>query len=276
MAQLFDNEDTFPIKTIGWGIGAIALVFFILFISPFTIVSVGERAIVLHLGNIDRVLSEGVHWVTPFTESVVTVDITTQKDEVEAQAASKDLQNVTARIAVNYQVDPSRVAEIYSQYLGDEQSRLIAPSIQEAVKAATAKYTAEELITKREIVRSDIVASLKEKLTPANILVSNVNIINFNFSEQFNQAIESKVRAEQDALAQKNLLEKVKYEAEQRVATARAEAESIKLQSDAANNEKYVSLKRIEVQLEVAKRWNGQLPTNMYAGAPLPLLDITK
>ncbi len=257
-----------------WGIGTLVFAVFAFFLSPFTVVSVGERVIVLNLGSIDRVLTEGMYWVTPFTESTVSIDITTKKDEVIAEAASRDLQNVTATIAINYQLDPTKVREIYTRYLGEEQDRLIAPSIQEAVKAATAKYTADELITKRESVRTEISDILKTKLSPSDIIVSGVNIVNFKFSEQFQVAIEKKVQAEQDALAQKNLLEKVKYEAEQRIATARAEAEAIRLQSNAADNEKYISLKRLEVQMEYARKWNGQLPVNLYAGAPIPFIDV--
>lgn len=245
-------------------------------IFPFTTVSVGERVIVLRNGAVSRVLSEGIHFITPLFESTVTMDVTTQLEEVAAQAASKDLQTVTAKIAVNYQLSEASLVDIYSQYRTEVQTRVIAPAVQEAVKAATAKYTAEELITKRELVRGDIVQNLTAKLTPAHIAVANISITDLDFSPQFNAAIESKVKAEQDALTQKNLLAKVQYEAEQRIATARAEAESIRLQSDAANNEKYVALKRIEVQLETAKKWNGVLPQNMYANVPLPLLNINQ
>jgi regulator of protease activity HflC (stomatin/prohibitin superfamily) len=169
---------------------------------------------------------------------------------------------------------PDRVQELWKTIGSDYKVRVIDPAIQEAVKAATAKYTAEELITKRAVVRDDIKTNLVARLQPDYIQVSDVSIVNFDFSASFNEAIEAKVTAEQQALMQKNLLEKVKFEAEQKVATAKAEAESIKLQSDAADNEKYIELKRLEVQLKMSEKWDGKLPQNVYAGAPLPILNM--
>lgn len=256
--------------------GGFVLLLLGIILAPFTIISAGERGIVFHVGRIDRVLTEGIHWRTPLVESVEKVDISTRKDEVEASAASKDLQSVSAKIAVNYRLDADKVSNIWTEFKGDENARLIAPAVQESVKAATAKYTAEELITKRDAVKTEILNTLKERLSPNNILVSNVSIIDFDFSPSFNQAIERKVTAEQEALAAKNKLEQIKFEAQQKVATAKAEAESIRLQSDAANNEKYVSLKALEVQHEFARKWNGQLPVNLYGSAPIPFLNLTK
>lgn len=261
-------------KWILWGIGGIIIFFLVISLMPFTIVSAGERAVVLHFGKVDRVLSEGVHWVTPWVESIETLDVRTQKEEVVANSASKDLQTVTTKVALNYNLDAEQVGELWASIGKDYKARVIDPSIQEAVKAATAKYTAEELITKRELVRDDMRNALIERLSKDNIHVSEVSIVDFDFSAGFNASIEAKVKAEQDALTAKNKLEQVKFEAEQRVATAEAEARSIRLQSDAANNEKYISLKQLEVQLEFAKRWNGVLPQNLYGSAPIPFLQL--
>lgn len=261
-------------KIVLWGIGGLILLLIVISLMPFTIVKAGERAVVLHFGKVDRVLPEGVHWVTPWVESIETLDVRTQKEEVTANSASKDLQTVTTKVALNYNLDAERVGDLWSSIGKDYKSRVIDPSIQEAVKAATAKYTAEELITKRELVRDDMRNALVERLSKDNIHVSEVSIVDFDFSAGFNASIEAKVKAEQDALTAKNKLEQIKFEAEQRVATAEAEAKSIRLQSDAANNEKYVSLKALEVQLEFAKRWNGVLPTNLYGSAPIPFLQL--
>lgn len=241
---------------------------------PFTIINSTERGIVLRNGAINRVLTEGLHWRTPLIEDVEKVDVTTQNEAVDSNAASKDLQTVSAKIAVNYNLDPNKVDALWRNFQGEHETRVIAPAVQEAVKAATAKYTAEELITKRELVKETITNNLKERLAAVDIIVTNVSIVNFDFSAQFNQAIEAKVTAEQSALAAKNKLEQVKYEAEQKVATAQAEAQSIRLQSEAANNQKYVELKQLDVQLEFAKKWNGQLPTNLYGSAPIPFLQL--
>ena len=115
--------------------------------------------------------------------------------------------------------------------------KIIAPTIQESVKSTTAKFTAEELITERSAVAVDIKANLTNKLGKLGISVSDINIVEFRFSPEFDAAIESKVRAEQDALAQKNLLEKVKYEAQQTIESAKAQAESIKIQAEAVRSQ---------------------------------------
>jgi len=264
--------DTFYKVIIGGLLGLIVLGF----ITPFTIIGVGEKGIVTNFGSVSRTLDSGIHWLTPFSESVAKIDVQTQKEETETQAASADLQTVSTKLAINYNVDPAHVVELYTSIGTDYQSRIIDPAIQEAVKAATANYTAEQLITKRPEVTQSILDALKSKLSVNHIIVTSVSITNFDFSPQFNAAIEAKVTAEQNALAAKNKLDQVKYEADQTVASAKAQAESIRLQSDAANNDKYVNLKKIEVQLEMAKKWDGKLPVNMYAGAPLPLLNVTQ
>lgn len=261
---------------IGWIIGIIVLIGIILVFGSFTIVQTGDIGIMYRLGKITRTIEPGFHLKAPFLDSVTKVDITSQKEQVPASAASKDLQNVSAVVAVEFSVEQNKVTQLYQEIGKDYKTKVIDPAVQEAVKGATAKYTAEELVTKREAVREDIKNSLFERLNKSYILLKQVSIVNFDFSASFNQAIEAKVTAEQNALAAKNKLEQVKYEAEQKIATAKADAESIRLQSDAANNEKYVSLKKVEVELEMAKKWNGVLPVNVYGSAPIPFLNLSK
>jgi regulator of protease activity HflC (stomatin/prohibitin superfamily) len=200
----------------------------------------------------------------------------TNKEQVDVSAASKDLQTVRAVVALNYNLMPDKVGQLYSEIGSEYKSKLIDPAIQEAVKAATARYDASELVTKRELVKEEIKELLIKRLSAVYIQASEVSIVNFDFSPEFNTAIEAKVTAEQSALQAKNKLEQIKFEAEQTIATARAESESIRLKSDAANNEKYVALQRIEVQRAFAQKWNGQLPVNMYGSAPLPFLQLEK
>lgn len=259
---------------LGLGLGFIGLLV-LLALNPMTVISAGERGIVLNWGAVsDVILAEGIHWVTPFKQSVVKLDTRIQKEQVVASAASKDLQTVTSEVALNYHLDGNQINILWKKVGADFHSKIIAPSIQESVKAATAKYTAEELVTKRELVKEDIKQSLMVKLAQEYIIVDELNIINFDFAPEFNKTIEQKQVAVQQALKAENDLRRIKIEAEQRVATASAEAQAIKLQSDAANNEKYVALKQLDVQLEFAKRWNGVLPQNVYAGAPLPILNL--
>lgn len=240
-------------KGIATLVGLFVLVVIIIAITPFTQIQAGQKGIVLRNGNVDRVLDPGLHWLTPLIEGVVKMDVTTQKEEVTAESASKDLQNVSTKVAVNYTIDQNHVTDIYRDLKQDYVVRVIEPAIQEAVKSATAKYTAEELVTKREEVKGAIYEDLKSRLTPRHILIAEVLITNFDFSASFNGAIEAKVKAEQDALASKNKLEQTKYEAEQKVVSATAEAEAIRIQAQAVTSQggaDYVKLKTIE-------KWNG-------------------
>ncbi len=268
------NQLPIGVKLAIYGAATVLALIIAISIAPFAVVGVGERAVVLTWGQYSRTLEPGFHLIMPVAESVHKLDVTLQKEEVESGASSKDLQDVAATIAINYELDPAHAQSIWTQFRNEYSHRVIAPAIQESVKAATALFTAEELITKRELVKDKILNDLKTRLAVYHIEVRDVFVTNFGFSQQFNIAIEAKVKAEQDALKAKNDLERVKFEAEQKIAQAKAEAESIRLQSDAANNPRFVELKQLEVAIEYAKKWNGQLPANLYGSAPIPFIDV--
>lgn len=264
---------SFGAKALVWGVVGVVVLLVLLWLAPFTSVSAGHKAVVLRGGKVVRVLDEGYNYKAPAIESVIEVDVRTQVESTEATAASKDLQTVSTKVAVNYNVLPDKVAEMWNGVGEDYKSIIIDPAIQEAVKAATAKHTAEELITKRENVKDEIMASLKQRLGESGFLMlTQVSITNFDFSNSFNTAIEGKVTAEQTALAAKNKLEQVKYEAQQQVEKAKADAESIRIQAQAITQQggkDYVQLKAIE-------RWDGKLPAQMIPGATVPFLDLNK
>lgn len=250
----------------------IAMIVLVFLFGSFGTVPVGSKGIRLTQDKVSGVVENGFYLKVPLIQRIVKMDVQTQKEQIEAQAASKDLQNVSATVALNYNLYPDKVVELYSKIGNDYKSRIIDPAIQEAVKSATAKHTAEELITKRTEVRDEIKTSLTERLANEFIQVSEVSIVNFDFSGSFNKAIEAKVTAEQDALASKNKLEQVKYEAEQRVASAEAEARAIKIQAEAVTQQggkDYVQLKAIE-------KWDGHLPEQMIPGGTVPFLNLTK
>lgn len=253
----------------------IALVALVTLLSSFQIVSAGERGLKFTAGVLDeKPLDEGLHWITPFVQRIITVDITTQKTETESNAASKDLQQVNAKIALNYHLDPDRVSDIYRNVKLAADKRIVDPAISEIIKAVTAKYTAEELVTKRDVVKQEMKSGLKDRLSPSFIVVDDLSITNFDFSEQFNRAIEDKQTAVQNALKAKNELETVKIEAEKRVSQATAEATAIKLQSEAAQSENYIKLKQIEAQREAVQKWNGKLPETFVPGSTMPFINI--
>lgn len=250
-------------------LGVIGFIIFLI-VNPLTSIKAGHRGVVTEFGKVnDEILSEGIHWVTPILQQVTEMNVQVQKEEVRATSASKDLQTVSAVVALNYQLDPTAVNKLYQNVGKEYKTKIIDPAIQEEVKSATAQYTAEELITKRPEVRETMLNSLIKKLEKDNILVHDLSIVNFNFSESFNAAIEAKVTAEQEALAAKNKLEQVKFEAEQRISQARGEAEAIRIQAEAIQNQggkEYVELKAIE-------KWSGNLPQYMM-GESIPFINV--
>jgi regulator of protease activity HflC (stomatin/prohibitin superfamily) len=247
----------------------IVIFFFILLFNSATIVNAGQRGVIVRLGNVqDRILDEGLHLKLPFLERVVKMDVTNQKIETEADAASRDLQSVNTTIAVNYSLRVETVNTLFQQVRRDYQKRLIDPAIQEAVKAATARFNAEELITKRPEVRNAIIEDLVSRLSSQGIDIINVSIVNFSFSAAFNAAIEEKQVAEQRALQAERDLQRIEIEAKQRIAQAEAEAQAIRITGQALANNPAL------VELEAVKKWNGILPT--YSGGPMPFLNLNR
>jgi len=265
-----NNIDSDPIKIAGktiFIIGFVILLIIALFGSFYT-VDAGQRAVLLTWGKpADVSYESGLHFKIPLAQKAVKFDIKTQKYEAEASAASKDLQTVTAKIAINYHILPEQVIALYKEVGVDYAIRVMQPLEQEIVKATTSKFTAEELITKRELVREDIKSTLKERLAPRGIVVEEVSITNFDFSKSFNEAIEAKVTAEQQALAAKNKLEQIKFEAEQKVTSATAEATSLRIQSEALKESKDI------LQLRAIEKWDGKMP--IVVGGATPFIDVS-
>lgn len=251
-----------------WLIPVLGILGLSVIFGTWVIINPGQVGIVIRVGSVKTTLSQGFHFKLPFFDSVEKIDIQTQKEQTEANAASADLQNVKAIIAINWNVQPDKAVELYVKVGDNFRSTIIDPAIQEVVKAVTAKYTAEELITKRPQVTDDIQTALSTRLALNNILVTGVSIVNFDFSSSFNDAIEAKVTAEQNALAAKNKLDQVKYEAEQRIAEADGEAKAIQIQAQAIQaqgGDEYIKLQTIN-------KWNGSLP--QYMTGPVPFVNV--
>ncbi|NQU83114.1 MAG: prohibitin family protein [Parcubacteria group bacterium] len=244
-----------------------AMIATILLFGSVGTIGAGERGILLQFGAVqDKVFNEGLYFKIPFIQQVQKMDVKIQKDEVNASASSKDLQVVTSRIALNYHLDPAVVNKIWQEVGQNYNVRVIAPSIQEAVKAVTAKFTAEELITKREEVKDQIKLNLSERLESRFIIIDEFNIIDFDFSAAFNEAIEAKVTAEQLKLKAARDLERISIEADQRVAEAEGKATAIRIEAQALmQNAKVVELRWIE-------KWNGETP--QYWGGASPFIGL--
>jgi regulator of protease activity HflC (stomatin/prohibitin superfamily) len=252
-------------------IGAI-LVFF-LFLSPFVQVGAGERGVVLNFGAVqDTVLGEGLHFRMPIMQRVAIMDVKVQKAVTDATSASADLQDVTSSVALNYHVVPDKANVVYQTIGVEFKERIIDPAIQEVMKAVSARYTAEELITKRAAVSEAMRANLAERLLPNNIAVDAVSIVAFSFSKVFTEAIESKQTAEQLALKAKRDLDRIKIEAEQTITAAKAEAEALRLQKANISLD-LIELRKIEANLKAIEKWNGILP-QVTGGGAVPFIGV--
>jgi prohibitin 2 len=237
------------------------------------VVEAGHRGVVLYVGAVEnRVLGEGIHYIIPFAEQVIQMEVRTLKFQANATAASNDLQEVQTTIALNYHISPSQANIIYQQLGADYADRIIAPTIQESVKASVAKFNAEDLITKRATAKAVIDQSIANTLTARNIVVETVFITDFKFSQAFASQVESKVVAFQKFLTEQNNLKAIQVVANQTVVQAQATARA----NVAKANGESQAIKIITVQLKQSptylqwlsiNRWNGQMPYALGTGA---------
>ena len=252
-------------------IAALATFIFIIIIlaESVVIVQAGHRGVVLYLGAVEnRVLGEGMHFIIPFAEQVIQLEVRTLKYQAEASAASNDLQEVQSVIALNYHIDPNDANAIFQQLGADYSDRIIAPTIQESVKASVAKFNAEELITKRETAKGVIADTIRNTLSHRDIVVETVFITDFKFSQAFADQIEQKVVAFQKFLTEQNNLRAIQVIANQTVVQAQAQARA----NIAKANGESQAIKIINEQLrqnpqylqwQGINRWNGQLPYSL-------------
>ena len=243
-------------------------------LAPFVIIPAGHRGVVTTFGKVhDEVMGEGLHFRIPIVHTVHKIDVRIQKGEGTGEAASKDLQTIHATAVLNFHLNPPQVPRTFREIgsLEEVSDRIILPSSQEAVKAITAQYTAEELIAKRAEVRDRIRKFLEERLARHGIVVDEFSITNFDFSKSFNEAIEAKTTAEQLKLKAERDLQRIRVEAEQKVAQAQAEAQALKLQKQEITPE-LIKLREIEAQRMAIDKWNGILPS--VTGGALPFINV--
>jgi regulator of protease activity HflC (stomatin/prohibitin superfamily) len=251
----------------------VAILFVFLVFRPWVQVGAGERGVVLNFGAVqDTVLGEGLHFRMPIKQKVAIVDVKVQKATTDAASASSDLQDVTSSVALNFHVIPDKANVVYQTIGVEFKERIIDPAIQEIMKAVSAKYTAEELITKRASVSDAMKEALTERLLAYNIAVDAFSIVAFSFSPVFTEAIEAKQTAEQLALKSKRDLERIKIEAEQKVAAAKAEAEALRLQRANISRD-LIELRKVEANLKAIEKWNGILP-QVTGGGAVPFIGV--
>jgi prohibitin 2 len=263
-------------------IAALATFIFIIIVlaESVVIVQAGHRGVVLYLGAVEnRVLGEGVHFIIPFAEQVIQLEVRTLKYQAEASAASNDLQEVQTVIALNYHIDPNDANVIFQQLGADYSDRIIAPTIQESVKASVAKFNAEELITKRETAKGVIADAISNTLSHRDIVVETVFITDFKFSKAFADQIESKVVAFQKYLTEQNNLRAIQVIANQTVVQAEAQAKANVAKAKGESQAIDVITEQLRqnpqyLQWQSINRWNGQMPYSLGSGGGLPFFQL--
>lgn len=273
--QLPDAESSTPksrkknSRDIGIAVQTILVLLCLAVISSFiVIIHAGERGVLMKFGAIqDQVLEEGIHLIVPIVETVEKVSVRVQSQEISAEASSKDLQDVYADVALNWHVFPQEANLIYQQ-IGTQAAvidRIINPAIEEVLKAVMAKYTAEEIITKRGEVKTGVDQALTERLKPYHIAVDDLSLVHIHFTQRFSDAVEAKQIAEQEAKRAEFVALKAVQEAEARMNLARGEAEAQRLLQESLTPEL--------LQRQAIEKWNGNLPL-IVGGEGAKVLDL--
>ncbi len=237
--------------------------------SSLVIVEAGHTGVVVTLGSVDEgVLQEGIHLKIPFIQQVIKINNRITKLEVSTEAFSKDLQTVSTTLAINYRVDTEMSYSIYKNIGASYEDVLVVPAVNEVLKAITAKYTAEESVTNRSLISDGLIEGLNGKLNPSGLYITDVNIINFDFSEAFITAIEEKQVAQQQLL-------KAETEKQTAITNAEAEAEAVRIKAEAqaeANKILSESLTEEIIDYNKVEKWNGELP--MVTGDADPFISL--
>lgn len=265
---------------------------------PLRTVPTGSRAVITVGGAIRGIEGEGFTLLAPWQRLDIFNIRAEQADVKKAEGATSDTQPVVTDLTVRYSIFPDKVSEVFEKYShdGNLDSYITTASL-ETFKAVTAKYTAPDLISKRAAVSSDIRTLLAQKVALYGAQIINIDMTGFAFSASYMAAINEKVTQEQLRLGAENKLLTVQSEQKQKVAVAEAEANAVKatadgqayaslttatanvkalkIQNDALHESKDVlELRKIEVELAKAGKWDGKLPTAIYAGAPIPFMQV--
>ena len=234
--------------------------------SNINVVDAGEVGIITRFGEVNRVQTSGLAVTIPFVEKLTEMEIRVQKEDATVAAATKDLQDVSSTLAINYALDNETALSVYKELGVDYKNRVLIPSIQETFKSVSAQYTASELITKRPEVKELVLSQITDRLEPYGIRVVDVNVTNFSFSVAFNEAIEAVQIANQNVSKAKQELETVKITAEKAITAAKGEAEAQRLQQSTLTAEM--------LQKYYIDKWNGVLPTTQAGDSSIISLPI--
>jgi regulator of protease activity HflC (stomatin/prohibitin superfamily) len=261
----------------------IAVIIIFIVLSSLVIVPSGNTGVVITMGKVsERGLSEGLHFKAPVVQNVVNISNKIQKTEVEANSTSNDLQSISSSVAVNFHITADSSPAIYRNIGETYSDTILQPAIQEAVKSVTAQYSAEELITKRSAVGNEIADLLSQKVGDYGIIIDKFNIVNFDFSAEFNEAIEQKQVAEQNKLRAQTEKQQKIIEAEaaasEKTIAAKAEADATKIKSEAeakANKIINASLNGNLLKYRQIEKWDGKYP-NVVSSDSSVLIDVSE
>ena len=245
----------------------------VLFFASTAIVPTGHIGVVTLYSKVqEKYLDAGFHMVKPFVEDIHAIDIRTQKYQGTVEGSAKDLQIVNVTMSINYQIKVEKASDLYAKVGKNYNDTILNPALQSGLKAAIAKFTAEEMITKRSEVANAITEELNTRLEEY-FMISAVNLENIGFTDEFNKAVEAKTTNQQKAEAEKAQLEIIKVQNEQKINTAEAEAKVRELQSQSVTDKSLEQL-RLEIQRELIQKWNGQFPTTMLGDNPNMLFNL--
>jgi prohibitin 2 len=249
-------------------IGIIAL--FILFGSWFT-VAPGEVALKIRFGRVIASYDEGIHLKMPMIEGITKFSKRVQRADIKTQAFSKDLQTMTSHLAVNYRLNSDTISSIYRNLGENYIDTIVDPLLQESFKAITAKYSADTIIAQRNLIIDELNTVVKERLKKVDIIVTDISIVDLDFSAEFLKSVEEKQIAEQDSKKAEKLVMKARMDADSFIAKARGEAEALRMQREQVTPQ-LIELRKVDVQLKAIEKWNGVMPT--YSGGAMPFIQL--
>ena len=246
------------------------IVVFIVICNPIAIVGVGERGVKVTLGRVSpESYSEGIHLITPFISKIKTMNVKTQKDNIVTSVYTKDIQQAKISYVVNYNLQPENAHKMYREVGMLYRDTILMPVVEGVIKDVIGKWNAQDLVANREEATNDILEKLVGQMRDKYINITGFQIININYSDVFERAIESKVTAEQEALKAKNKTVQIQEEAKQKVISAEAEAKSMSIRANALAKNKAL------VEYEAVQKWDGKMPQYMM-GNSIPFINLNK
>lgn len=261
-------------KKIGVFIGLIILIGIVIGLNSVITVPTGFVGVKTRFGKVQEdVIQEGLNTKVPFVEKIVKIDCKTKKIETTSEGSTKDMQNVSASIAVNYNVNKESANTLYKQVGADYENIVINPAILESIKATMAQYTAEELITKRAEVSNKIQDTLTDKITDNGFLITEFNVINIDFSEEFDKAIEEKAVKQQEVVSAEAEKQKQSIINDMEIQKAEKDVQVMALQNQQIT-ESTLRLKELEVKQSLINKWNGALPSTSVGQNMMSMFNI--